>query len=131
MEHVFSLIFLWALLVVAQNTGCVYNYTGSGTFITVGASSADTIGFGLDRIALNLNAAGSAAVALELVRVQDYELNDFNCIGHGRDTTQQCVILDGRGNFTGGEIRKPRITACSRASSLQETECMLVTRIRL
>jgi hypothetical protein len=97
-------------VVVAQNTGCVYNYTGSGTFITVGASSADTIGFGLDRIALNLNAAGSAAVALELVRVQDYELNDFNCIGHGRDTTQQCVILDGRGNFTGGEIRKPRIT---------------------
>jgi len=97
-------------VVVAPNTGCVYNYTGSGTFITVGASSSDTIGFGLDRIALNLHDAGSAAVALDLIRVQDYELNDFNCIGHGRDTTQQCVVLDGRGNFTGGEIRKPRIT---------------------
>lgn len=105
-------------VVVAQNTGCVYNYAGSGTFITIGASSSDTLGFGLDRIALNLHDAGSAAVALHLVRVQEYELNDFNCIGRGRETSQQCLILDGRGNFTGGEIRKPRITGMRKGIQL-------------
>jgi len=100
----------WGSFVLSLGTGVEFNYTGSGTFITVGASSADTYGFRMNDICVFTNNAGSAAVGVDLIRCPSYELRSLRFIGPGGAVTQQAVILDGTGNFTGGIIYAPNIT---------------------
>lgn len=92
-------------------SGCEYTYTGTSTFITAGASSADTHGFRLKNLGLNLNNAGSAAVALDVVRVTTgCELSNLHIIGPGGAITQQGIIVDGTGNYAACVITEPHIT---------------------
>lgn len=101
----------WLPMGSSTNTGGVYfTYTGSSTFLTVGASSADTLAFECSNISFQLTSAGSAAIGMKLVRTQDFVLDRLHFNGTGGAVTQQAIILDGTGNFTGGNIYYPKIT---------------------
>lgn len=91
--------------------GCEYTYTGTGPFIRAGDSSADTRGLRIKNIGINLNNASLGASAVDTVRViTGCELTNLHIIGPGGANTQQGIILDGTGNYTGCVIMEPIIT---------------------
>ena len=99
----------WGSVVISDPSGVEFKYTGTGTFWTVGASTADTFSFRAKDICIFTNNAGSAAIGIDLIRCPIYELRSLRFIGPGGAVTQQAVILDGTGNFTGGIIYFPWI----------------------
>lgn len=100
----------WGSFVTSDPTGVEFKYTGNAAFDTIGDSSAGTFGFIRSNLCYYLNNAGSAAVALKAVRCPLGLIERPVIIGPGGSITQQGIILDGTGDFTGVEIRQPRIT---------------------
>jgi len=85
--------------------GTVFDYTGTGTFLEVGdvTFSTDTTGFALADLLINTASAGTAAVAIQLDRVQEANIERIYLIG-ANTATQTGLSLDGQGNYTGGSF---------------------------
>jgi hypothetical protein len=96
--------------VLIAGTGVEWNYTGTTNAFVVGGSGSDTTGFGLSDVAIFINNAGSAAVALDVIRNTFCEIKNVRIIGPGGAVTQQGIILDGTGNYTGCTVTEPVIT---------------------
>lgn len=96
--------------VATAGTGVEWNYTGSASAFVVGGSGSDTLGFRIKDITIFLNDAGSAAVGLNVIRTTVCEIKNVHIIGPGGTVSQQGIILDGTGNYTGCRIDEPIIT---------------------
>jgi hypothetical protein len=82
--------------------GTVFAYTGTGAAIQVGdpTYAADTPGFHLDNVDLNLTGTTSAtAQGLVAYRTQELDLESLYFLGNSNQTG---MTLDGTGNYTGG-----------------------------
>lgn len=96
--------------VISDPSGVEWKYTGTGNAFLVGGSGSDTRGLRINDIAIYLNNAGSAAVGLDVVRTLYGRIDNLKIIGSGGAVTQQGIILDGTGNYTGLTIVEPIIT---------------------
>jgi len=90
----------------AQNSttacGVNFSYTGSGTFITVGANTGSTVGFRMKNVCLLLQSAGNSSVGIDLIQTVFYTLDTVFVFGNSNtSTTQKCIILDGTGLYAG------------------------------
>lgn len=90
--------------------GTAFTYTGTGAALAIGDSSADTSGFGLDDISVIINAAGTAAVGIQLNRVINYEMTRPRVQGMIAANTQKLIDLEGYINYTGGVINQPYLS---------------------
>ena len=82
--------------------GTVFYYSGTGAMVQVGDPTyvADTMGFHLDNVAINITAATSAsAQGLAAYRTQELDLESLYFLGNSNQTG---MTLDGTGNYTGG-----------------------------
>lgn len=82
--------------------GTVLLYAGSGAAVKVGDSSyaADTMGFHLDDVVINLTGSASAtATGVTAYRTQEMDLESLYLLGNSNQTG---LLLDGTGNYTGG-----------------------------
>lgn len=83
--------------------GTVFVYSGTGTFLEVGdpAFAVDTVGFAASDFLLNTANAGTAAIGIQLDRVQEANLERLYLIGENTNS-QTALALNGTGNYTGG-----------------------------
>lgn len=90
--------------------GTVWNYTGTGTAFQVGDSTyaQDTAGFSAENFALFTANAGSAAKAMAFYRTQEIDLRGLLLNG-GANTGQSGLMLDGTGNYAGGNFSNVHI----------------------
>src|SRR5262249_43923603 len=89
--------------------GCFFTYTGTGTAIVVGDSSADTNAFRFADCTIRIAGAGSAAIGIQLNRAVFYTLTRVRVQGMLAANTQVDIDLEGATNFTGGLIDTPHI----------------------
>lgn len=93
-------------------SGTVLSYSGTGTAITVGTSSADTGNFVLRGCGIDLGGAGVGANALKTVRVTGGKLENVTITG--RVTAPDLgvgIIRDGTGNYAGNmEFSRVQVT---------------------
>jgi hypothetical protein len=95
----------------ASVTGTTFDYTGSGDFITVGTSSANTTFFRMADIGIQLHSSGATARGLVLVRCQIYMLDRLVIGGTSSANSRVGVVFDGTGNYCGsGTMSQCRIT---------------------
>jgi len=88
----------------ATSGGTFVSYTGNSYAIEVGASSADTIGFQMKDVYVQIAGAGSSAIGLGLLRCPQYRLDGCYFNAALTNCSQECLRLDGTGNYTGGTI---------------------------
>jgi hypothetical protein len=84
--------------------GTTIAYTGTGAAVRVGDPSyaADTLGFHMDNVAINVTGATSAtAVGVVAYRTQEMDLESLYFLGNQNQTG---MTLDGTGNYTGGSF---------------------------
>ncbi|MGB7547922.1 MAG: hypothetical protein WBM14_09240 [Terracidiphilus sp.] len=82
--------------------GTVFMYSGTGAMVKVGdpTYAADTMGFHLDNVVINITAASnSTAQGLVAYRTQEMDLQSLYFLGNSDQTG---MTLDGTGNYTGG-----------------------------
>jgi hypothetical protein len=82
--------------------GTVFLYSGAKAMVQVGDPSyaADTQGFHLDNVAINITSSSSAsAQGLTTYRTQEMDLENLYFLGNSNQTG---MTLDGTGNYTGG-----------------------------
>jgi hypothetical protein len=82
--------------------GTVFLYSGTAAMVQVGdpTYAADTQGFHLDNVAINITSASSAsAQGLVAYRTQEMDLESLYFLGNSNQTG---ITLDGTGNYTGG-----------------------------
>jgi len=82
--------------------GTVLLYSGAGAALQVGdpSYSADTLGFHLDNILVNVTASSSPSTqAIAAYRAQEIDLESLYLLGNSNQTG---LTLDGTGNYTGG-----------------------------
>ncbi|MGA3009937.1 MAG: hypothetical protein ABSD72_06710 [Terracidiphilus sp.] len=82
--------------------GTVFLYSGSAALVQVGdpTYAADTQGFRLDNVAINITSSTSAsAQGLTAYRTQEMDLESLYFLGNSNQTG---MTLDGTGNYTGG-----------------------------
>ena len=81
--------------------GTVFLYSGTGAMVQVGdpTYAADTPGFHMDNMAINITAGGSTAKGLAAYRTQEMDIESAYFLG---DSNQTGMTLDGTGNYTGG-----------------------------
>lgn len=87
--------------------GTRFSYTGSGVALKVGDSTADTNGFVGKNLNIDIGAAGSAAIGIQLNRAVAYVLEYPSVFGLASANTQKLIDLEGGANFTGGVIWQP------------------------
>ena len=84
--------------------GTVLLYSGAGAAVQVGdpTYAADTLGFHLDNVLINVTASSSSSTqAIEAYRTQELNLESLYLLGN---TNQTGLTLDGTGNYTGGSF---------------------------
>jgi hypothetical protein len=82
--------------------GTVLLYSGAGSAVQVGdpAYAADTLGFHIDNLLINVTASSSgSARAIAAYRTQEINLESLYLLGNANQTG---ITLDGTGNYTGG-----------------------------
>ena len=82
--------------------GTVLLYSGASSAIQVGdpTYSADTLGFHLDNVLINVTASSSSSTqAIAAYRTQEIDLESLYLLGNANQTG---ITLDGTGNYTGG-----------------------------
>ncbi|HEY1209594.1 MAG TPA: hypothetical protein VGE85_09505 [Terracidiphilus sp.] len=90
--------------------GTIFYYSGAGAMVQVGdpTYAADTQGFHLDNVAINITAATSAsAQGLAAYRTQELDLESLYFLGN---SNQKGMTLDGTGNYTGGTFYDNQFT---------------------
>jgi hypothetical protein len=91
-------------------------YTGTGNAIQVGSSSADTLGFTMKGIGVNLQSSGSGAVGLYLTRTQDFHIENYSAYISASGSIG--LICDGTGNYCGnGTILEPTIESANTSNN--------------
>jgi hypothetical protein len=81
--------------------GSAFQYTGSGAAFVVGNSSADTPGFHMDNVLIDLSGTSYATRAIQLTRAQEVDIRSVYITANGQ-TNQIGLYLDGTGNYVGG-----------------------------
>lgn len=82
--------------------GTIFLYSGTSAMIQVGdpTYAADTMGFHLDNVLINItNATSASAQGLVAYRTQEMDLESLYFLGNQNQTG---LTLDGTGNYTGG-----------------------------
>ncbi|HTM15689.1 MAG TPA: hypothetical protein VL135_02255 [Terracidiphilus sp.] len=82
--------------------GTVLLYSGSNAAVQVGdpTYSADTLGFHLDNVLINVTTSSSSSTqAIAAYRTQEMDLESLYLLGNANQTG---LTLDGTGNYTGG-----------------------------
>lgn len=82
--------------------GTVLLYSGAGPAVQVGdpTYAADTLGFHLDNVLVNVTASSSSSTeAIAAYRTQEIDLESLYLLGNANQTG---LTLDGTGNYTGG-----------------------------
>jgi hypothetical protein len=82
--------------------GTVLLYSGAGAAVQVGdpTYAADTMGFHLDDVVINVTGSSSAAArGVSAFRTQEMDLESLYLLGNSNQTG---LLLDGTGNYTGG-----------------------------
>ncbi len=90
--------------------GTVFLYSGTGAMIQVGdpTYAADTLGFHVDNVAINITGSTSAtAQGLVAYRTQELDLESLYFLGNSNQTG---ITLDGTGNYTGGSFEDNELT---------------------
>jgi len=82
--------------------GTVLLYSGSSAAVRIGdpTYAADTLGFHLDNVLINVTASSSSSTqAIAAYRTQEIDLESLYLLGNANQTG---LTLDGTGNYTGG-----------------------------
>ena len=90
--------------------GTVLLYSGSNAAVQVGdpTYSADTLGFHLSNVLVNVTASSSSsAQAIAAYRTQEMDLESLYLLGNANQTG---ITLDGTGNYTGGTFYDSHIS---------------------
>jgi len=90
--------------------GTVLLYSGSAAAVQIGdpTYSADTLGFHLDNVLINVTASSSSgAQAIAAYRTQEIDLESLYLLGNANQTG---ITLDGTGNYTGGTFYDSHIS---------------------
>ena len=98
--------YMGATGVTGQQGGTTLNYTGSLSLFTIGDPTylTDTVGAEIGDLAIVTANGASTANAITIDRTQDVYVHDL-VINGGGSLSQTGLVLNGSGNYTGGEFR--------------------------